>query len=225
MRRFAVIGLGRFGGHLATALSRNGAEVIAIDKDRKLIEKISNDVTMAVRLDSTDEDALRAQGVDKVDVAVVGIGQDFEASIMTTVVLKSIGVKHICARAERITHGKILRRIGAHEVIFPEHESANRWAFRLMAPQIAEKLEFSPGFGLAQYTTPLSFDGKTLLELQLRKRFGVNLVCLRRAEPDDADAGGTPKIINVPLPETVIRRGDLLWLVGSDEDLAALPDQ
>ena len=99
MQRFAVIGLGRFGAQLARALSRSGAEVIAIDKDRSLVDRFSDEVTLAVRLDSTDEEALRAQGVDKVDVAVVGIGQGFEASVLTTVTLKAIGVKRIlCSR-------------------------------------------------------------------------------------------------------------------------------
>lgn len=223
MQRFAVIGLGRFGSHLARALTRSGAEVIAIDKDRRCVERHSEEVTLSVRLDSTDEDALRAQGVDKVDVAVVGIGRDFEASILTTVTLKSMGVKRICARSVRQTHAEILRRVGADEVIFPEHESAQRWSFKLMAPQIAEKLEFAPGFSLAQYTAPGCFDGKTLLELQLRKKYGVNLIGLRRRE-DVAKKDQAHRVINVPSGKTEIFQGDLLWLVGSDKDLASMPD-
>jgi len=224
MGRFAVIGLGRFGGQLARALTRAGAEVIAIDKDRKIIDQISAEVTVAVRLDSTDEDALRAQGVDKVDVAVVGIGQDFESNILTTVTLKSIGVKHICARAERETHGQILRRIGADEVIFPEDESASRWSFKLLAPQIGEKLEFAPGFSLAQYTAGASFNGKSLLELQLRNKYRVNLIGLRHSNQlAEAEQKLSRQVISVPMPETVIKEGDVLWLVGSDEDLAAMP--
>lgn len=222
MRRFAVIGLGRFGSRLARALTQAGAEVIAIDKDRRLVEDIANDVAVAVRLDSTDEEALRAQGVDKMDVAIVGIGQDFEANILTTVTLKSLGVRHICARAERMTHGKILRRIGADEVIFPEEESAHRWAFKLATPHLKEKLEFAPGFSLAQYLAPSSFDGKTLMELNLRKKFEVNLVMLRRAV--SAEGGGS-EVVSVPLPETVIHLHDTLWLVGSDDHLARLPEK
>ena len=224
MRRFAIIGLGRFGSELARALSRAGAEVIAIDKDRKIIEQISPDVTVAVRLDSTDDEALRAQGVDKVDAAIVGIGTDFEASILTTVSLKSLGVKYICARAEQESHGHILRRIGADEIISPSLESALRWSFKLTAPQISEKLEFAPGFSLAQYTAPASFGGKTLLGLNLRKKYHVNLIGLRRAAAVDEAEKPSRQIINVPVPETVINEGDLLWVVGSDEDLAALPD-
>ncbi len=226
MQRFAVIGLGRFGSQLARALFRSGAEVIAIDKDRKIIERISPEVTVAVRLDSTDEDALRAQAVDKVDAAIVGIGQDFEANILTTVILKSFGIKYVCSRALRQTHGKILRRIGADEVIFPEDESALRWSFKLMAPRISEKLEFAPGFSLAQYTAPSSFNGKTLLELQLRKKYNVNLIGLRRSSENTQEGEKTSgRIINVPQPETIINQGDLLWLVGSDTDLSKLPHE
>ena len=226
MQRFAVIGLGRFGTQLARNLTKAGAEVIAIDKDRKLIENISPEVTVAVRLDVTDEDALRAQGVDKVEAAIIGIGENLETSILATVILKSLGVKYICARAERLMHGRILRRVGADEVIFPEDEAASRWAFKLMAPQISEKLEFAPGFSLAQYTATSSFDGKTIIELNLRKKYHVNLIGLRpSSSPLVTEDKLARQTINVPQPDTVIKKGDVLWLVGSDEDLAALPEK
>ena len=179
MPRIAVIGLGRFGSQLALQLSKSGAEVIAIDKDGKLVDQLAHEVAVAVRLDSTDEQALREQGIDKVDVAVVSIGDDFEANILTTVTLKSLGVKCICSRAEEETHGKILKRIGADEIIIPEEESAQRWSFRLLAPQIGEKMELAPGFSLARYTAPDSFAGKSLIDLQLRKKYRVNLIGLR----------------------------------------------
>ena len=225
MARFAVIGLGRFGTKLARSLAQTGAEVIAIDKDSKLIEQISDDVALAVRLDSTDELALRAQGIDKVDAAIVGIGQSFEANILTTMVLKSMKVKYICSRAEQEMHGKILKRVGADEVISPEQESAHRWAFKLRAPHISEKLEFAQGFSLAQYTAPPSFHGKNLLDLQLRKKYHVNLIGLRRtAQTTDIKNQIKREIINVPQPDSIINAGDMLWLVGSDENLAALPN-
>ena len=226
MRRFAVIGLGRFGSQLARALAQAGAEVIAIDKDRKLVEQISNEVTVAVRLDSTDENALRAQGIDEVDAVVVGIGNDFEANILTTVTLKALKVKYICARAEREVHAAILRRIGADEVIFPEDESAQRLSFKLVAPHISDKLEFAPGYSLVQYAAPAAFDGKTLAQLQLRRKYKVNVITLRRCE--DTGAKGdqmSGEIINVPQPDTVVQKGDLLWLVGADADFGSLPEK
>ncbi|MBN1845876.1 MAG: TrkA family potassium uptake protein [Sedimentisphaerales bacterium] len=224
MQKFAVIGLGRFGSQLARALTRAGAEVIAIDKDPRLVDLLSSDVDVAVRLDSTDEHALREQGIDKVDVAVVGIGNDFEANVLTTVTLKSMGVKHLCARAEQETHGRILKRIGADEVIFPEDESAQRWSFRLMAPQIGEKIEFAPGFSLGQYTAPASFHGKTLLDLQLRKKYRVNLIGVRSLAAKGPEADKDKKhMLKIPQPDTVIQEGDILWLVGRDDDLTQLP--
>ncbi len=216
MQKFAVIGLGRFGSQLAKNLTSRGAEVLAIDKDRRIIEKISGEVAIAVRLDSTDEEALSHQGVDKVDAAIVGIGKDFEASVLTTVILKSMEIGHICCRAERSLHGRILKRIGANAVIYPEDESAQHWSFMLTAPQIGEKLDFAPGYSLIKYTAGKSFDKKSLLDLHLRKEYQVNLVGIRRG----SDAGD---IINVPMPDTVIRKGDLLWMVGAEENLAKLP--
>ena len=129
MRRFAVIGLGRFGQKLAIALSMSGAEVIAIDKNREVIDLIRDQVSHAVRLDSTDEGALRAQGVHNVNVAIIGMGQEgFEAAILTVVNLRQMGVQQIYARAESLMAGEVFSKVGATEVIYPELESAQRWA-------------------------------------------------------------------------------------------------
>jgi len=138
MKRFAVIGLGRFGQKLAIALAMSGAEVIAIDRNREEIELIADQVSHAVRLDSTDEEALKAQGVDKVDVAIIGIGQGtgrgFESAILTVVNLRQMGIKQIYARAEDLMAGEVFSKVGATEVIYPEIESAQRWAYKLIAP-------------------------------------------------------------------------------------------
>jgi trk system potassium uptake protein TrkA len=225
--RFAVIGLGRFGQKLATALTSSGAEVIAIDKNKELVEMIADDVGHAVRLDSTDEDALKAQGIDKVDVAVVSIGQGtaqgFESAILTVVNLKQMGVKNIYARAETATAGQVLARIGATEVIYPELESAQRWAYKLIAPHVEEKIDFAPGYNLARVEAPPSFDGKTVVDLQLRQKYNVNLVAIKRGEHEWAKKAD--EIINVPMPETVIYKGDILIIAGSDHDLAKLPQK
>ena len=158
MRRFAVIGLGRFGTKLAIALAMSGAEVIAIDKNRDEIELIRDQVSCAVRLDSTDEEALKAQGVDKVDVAIISIGQGtgrgFESAILTVVNLRQMGIKQIYARAQDLIAGEVFSKVGANEVIYPEIESAQRWAYKLIAPQIGEKIDFAPGYSLARIKSP-----------------------------------------------------------------------
>ncbi len=229
MKKFAVIGLGRFGRKLAVTLTKSEAEVIAIDQNREIIEDISDEVAFAVRLDSTDEDALRAQGIDKVDVAIVGIGQSqsgrgFESSILTVVNLKAMGVPQIYARAESIIQGQVLEKIGATEVIYPEVESAQRWAFKLLTPQIADRIDLAPGYSLASVIAPASFHGKTVLDIQFRQKYCVNLVSIKRGDKvgDEKQKG---EIINVPLPDTVIYEDDILMVAGSDEDLAKLPQE
>jgi len=226
MRRFAVIGLGRFGQKLAIALAMSGAEVIAIDKNRDAIELITDQVSHAVRLDSTDEEALKAQGVDKMDVAIIGIGQGgggFEAAILTVMNLRQMGIKQIYARAEDLIAGEVFSKVGATEVIYPEIESAQRWAFKLIAPQIGEKIDFAPGYSLARVKAPPSFDGKTVMDLQLRQKYSVNLVLIKRGEHATKAKNQKGKIINVPMPSTVIYQDDILMVAGSDADLAKLP--
>ncbi len=225
MRKFAVIGLGRFGQKLAITLTMSQAEVIAIDQNREIIEQIRDEVTHAVRLDSTDEDALRAQGIDKVNVAIVGIGQGgrgFESSILTVVNLKTIGVQRIYARAENLIQGQVLSKVGATEVIYPEIESAQRWAYKLITPQITDKIDFAPGYSIASVIAPASYHEKTVLDLQFRQKYGVNLVSIKRGEKTN-DTKKKGEIINVPLPDTVIYEGDILMVAGSDADLAKLP--
>jgi trk system potassium uptake protein TrkA len=225
MKRFAVIGLGRFGNKLAIALSMSGAEVIAIDRERTVVEQLRDQVTHAVRLDSTDEDALKAQGVDKVDVAIVGMGQGgsaFESAIMTVVSLKAMGVKQIVARAQSPTSGQVFSAVGATEVVYPEIETAQRWAYRLIAPHIGEKIDFAPGYSLARITAPASFHDKTVKDLQLREKYNVNLVAVKRGESTDEKGHN---VINVPMPDTIIYAGDILMVAGSDNNLAMLPQE
>jgi len=226
MKRFAVIGLGRFGQKLAIALAMSGAEVIAIDKDRNEIELIRDQVSHAVRLDSTDEEALKAQGVDKAGVAIIGMGQEnFEAAILTVVNLRQMGVKQIYARAESLIAGEVFSKVGATEVIYPEIESAQRWAYKLIAPQIGEKMDFAPGYSLARIKAPASFDGRTVMDLQLRQKYNVNLVSIKRGEHSKGKKGEKGKIINVPMPSTVVYKDDILMVAGSDADLAKLPQE
>jgi trk system potassium uptake protein TrkA len=215
MKRIAVIGLGRFGTKLAMALSMSGAEVIAIDRDRESVEDIRDQVAHAVRMDSTEIEALRSQGVDKADAAVIGMAQGgsaFESAVMT-----------IYARAASVTMGRVLTAVGATEVIYPENETAQRWAYKLIAPHITDKIAFAPGYSLASVKAPASFDGRTIMELQLRQKYNVNLVAIQRAEPKKF--GESHDTITVPAPDTVIYSADVLMIAGSDDDIARLPQE
>ena len=226
MGRFAIIGLGRFGNRLATLLAEAGAEVIAIDNRKDIVESLRDQVTLAVCLDSTDEEALRAQGIDKVDVAVVGIGSNFESSMLTTVILKQLGVPRVISRATTHIRGQILTRVGADDLVNPEEESAERWCNRLLAPAIMERIELGEGYSLTKLAAPKSFYNKTLEQLAIRKQYNVNVVAIRRTV-QQADANGQTKtrqlVISVPMAETLIEPGDLLLLVGSDEAMANFP--
>jgi len=226
MRRFAVIGLGRFGQKLAIALAMSGSEVIAIDRNRNEVDLIRDQVSHAVRLDSTDEEAMKAQGVDKADVAIIALGQEsFEAAILTVVNLRQMGVKQIYARAESLIAGEVFSKVGATEVIYPEIESAQRWAYKLIAPQIGEKIDFAPGYSLARIKAPPSFDGKTVMDLQLRQKYKVNLVIIKRGDEAKARKNEKESIINIPMPDTIIYADDILMVAGSDADLAKLPQE
>jgi trk system potassium uptake protein TrkA len=218
--------LGRFGQKLAIALAMSGSEVIAIDRDRNEVELIRDQVSHAVRLDSTDEEAMKAQGVDKADVAIIALGQEsFEAAILTVVNLRQMGVKQIYARAESLLAGEVFSKVGATEVIYPEIESAQRWAYKLIAPQIGEKIDFAPGYSLARVKAPSSFDGKTVMDLQLRQKYKVNLVIIKRSDEAKARKDEKESIINIPMPDTIVYADDILMIAGSDADLARLPQE
>jgi trk system potassium uptake protein TrkA len=228
LERFAVVGLGRFGSRLAKNLAAAGAEVIAIDRDRRVVEELRDQVTLAIALDATDEQALRLQGVDQVDCAIVGIGANFEANALTTALLKSIGVTTVVSRAGNDMQAQILSRIGADSVVKPEDEAADRWGHRLLAPYMIDHIELGAGYALVQLAAPDDWTGKTLAELDLRRRFNVTIVAIRRPRPA---GGGAPagardqmeQIVDVPLPSSRLDEGDTIVIAGFDKDLERLP--
>jgi trk system potassium uptake protein TrkA len=224
MERFAVIGLGRFGVRLATSLADAGAEVIAVDRNRELVEDLKDRVTLAVCLDSTDEEALRSQGIDKVDVAVVGIGAAFEESVLTTVILKQIGVPRVISRATTVVRAQILSRVGADDIVNPEQESADRWADRLLAPSVLERTVLADGYSLAQVESPPSFHGRSLTDLAVGTRFKVLVVAIRRRSEDAG--GGAPAreiVLSAPGPNSVVQPGDVLVVIGNDDAIRSFP--
>ncbi|MCA9066846.1 MAG: TrkA family potassium uptake protein [Planctomycetaceae bacterium] len=233
-QRIAVIGLGRFGMALARRLSIHGAEVIAIDSDDALINEIRDDVALAVRLDSTDEAALRSQDVDTVDVCVVAIGENFEAALLTTVICKkNLRISHVICRAQTRFHAQIFSQIGADEVIQPEQNAGDMLGRRLAHPRVNDYIKLSEGFTIIELIAPARFAGKTVRELDLRSTLGVNLIAIRRidssaekAEPADADASASVKrLISVPRPDDRIQPTDVLVLAGPEESLSQLPQE
>ncbi len=225
MQRFAVIGLGRFGQQLARALSADGAEVLGIDRDGARVEAVRDEVTVAVRLDSTDEEALAAQGITDVDAAIVGIGEDFEATVLTVAVLKSLKVKRVYSRAENEIQARILSRVGADDIVNPERESALRWAHRLTLPNLRQYIDLGEDHAIVYVNAPSAFHHRTLAELALRARYGVNLVAIKRESTTRAKDGSPAvvPVVAVPQADTTILPQDVLILLGPNEALAKLP--
>jgi trk system potassium uptake protein TrkA len=152
-------------------------------------------------------------------------GRAFESAILTVVNLKEMGVKRICARAENLIAGQVFSAVGATEVIYPEIESAQRWAYKLIAPHIDEKIDFAPGYSMASIKAPSSFHEKKLMNLQLRQKYNVNIVAVKRGEGNRDKKSKAGEIINVPMPNTVVYAGDTLMVAGTDTDLAKLPQE
>ena len=234
-QRIAVIGLGRFGMALARRLSIHGAEVIAIDSEESLVNEVRDDVALAVRLDSTDEAALRSQDVDTVDVCVVAIGENFEAALLTTVICKkNLRIPQVLCRAQTKFHAQIFSQIGADEVIQPEQNAGDMLGRRLAHPRINDYITLGDGFTVIELRAPTKFVGRTVKETELRSAYEVNLIAIRRRIPeserpekseDSGECERTTKLISVPGPNDRIEATDILLLAGSEDSLARLPQE
>lgn len=223
MRKVAVIGLGRFGMALAQNLVASGVQVIALDRNGQLVNDIKDQVDLAVRIDSTDKSALLSQDIQKVDTCVVSIGENFEAALLTTVLLKQLGVPEVICRAQTIVHAEIFRQVGADRVIQPEQESGSNLARQLANPRLVDFIRLADGFSLLEVHAPSSFVGKTIRNLALRAQYNLNLVVIRRPVKQSKETGETEFQTIVPRPEDSIESGDLLVFVGTDQALAKLP--
>ncbi|MBZ0198464.1 MAG: TrkA family potassium uptake protein [Ignavibacteriaceae bacterium] len=221
--KFAVIGLGDFGMSVATNLAENGVDVIAVDHDLEVIEEIKDKVAYAVRMDSTDEKALKSLGIDKVDAVIISIGTHFEDTILTSVLLLQMGAKKVVARASTKIQEKILKRLGVHQVIIPEFEIAKRLANNLIHEDILEYIPLDENYNIVQIAAPKMFIGKTLQELDLRIKYNVNLITIKRNHIiQDEETGNKitkPRIYGVPTSSTLIEDNDILILLGKDRDI------
>ncbi|MCM3700793.1 TrkA family potassium uptake protein [Paenibacillus macerans] len=211
-KQFAVIGMGRFGLSVATALSNMGLDVLAIDADEHRTQLVANLVTHAVSADSTDEEALRALGIRNFDVVVVAIGEDIQASILTTLILKDLGSPLIVVKAQNELHGKVLQKIGADKVIYPERDMGLRVAHHLTSPNVLDYIELSDEYSIVEMRVSAEMVGKNLIELDIRARFGCNVMAIKRGARMNISPSAAERLTT----------DDVLVIVGEKNDLTKL---
>jgi trk system potassium uptake protein TrkA len=218
-KRFAVIGMGRFGFSVATALFKMGAEVLAIDTDRELINNIQDRVTHAVALDATKKALLQDQGVDRVDCAVVGIGENFEATVLITSLLNEFGIPEVITRSYNDLQKEILKKIGATQIVSPEEDMGARMAKNLFTGAIVDFLELPEGFTVNMVETPRNLAGKTLAEARIRTQFKDIVVTIQKPAVDEKTNEAGMAVIALPGGEEVLNKGDILGVIGREEDI------
>jgi trk system potassium uptake protein TrkA len=214
MRSFAVIGLGKFGFNVAKTLYELGQEVTAIDDDKEIVQQIQEFSTQAVVTDATLSENLVALGVDNVDVAVVSMGEKMDSSILVALHLKEMGVPEIWVKAINEDHGKILKRLGVTEVIHVEKEMAKRIAQSLSRPNVIDYLPISEGYSIQEFAVPAAFTGKSLAELDLRRRYGVFVIAVKEVIPE--------RVVLNPEADFIFKDSDIMVILGSDVDLDKL---
>ena len=212
MKSYVVIGLGLFGSRVARQLCELGGEVLVVDIHDDLVQNISGDVTNAVVADARDQSVLKALGVGSCDCAVVAIGDNFGASVLVTMNLKELGVPYVVCKAHDDTHRKVLEKLGADKVITPEREVAERLAHSLYSPNALEFIELSDEYGIVEVPVPRSWAGKSILELNVRAKLGVNIIAI--------ESKGR---VNVsPAAQYVLKKDDILVVLGDYDSLSAL---
>ncbi len=222
-RVFAVIGLGAFGMQLCETLSSKGVKVIAVDRDLTAVEAVRGMVTQAVRLDAMEEDALKSLSLGEIDVAIVAIGDDVEASVLVTAILKEGQVPFVVARAVSPIHGRVLRKVGADQVINLEVDGGLRLAARLAAPDILDRIPISEDICLAEVQLPRAFAGRSVAELDVARKFRLQLVIVKRNHLDVDELGNPSKREEILQPDTALPLSpdDVLLVVGTNTDVDA----
>jgi trk/ktr system potassium uptake protein len=211
MKRVVVIGLGIFGSQLARQLYDNGIEVVAIDKNRDVVQRIKDHSTKAVLADATDKEVLESIGIDAGDTVVISFGEDLSASTLLTLHLKELKVRTIIVKVPNEDHKRILLKVGASEAIIPEREMANRVARGIISPNVLEYLPISDDYTIVELAPPSSFIGKSLAELDLRKRYQLQVIAIRDVLLE--------KLQMVPRASSIIKDSDVLVIIGKEEDI------
>lgn len=209
MKSYVVIGLGRFGSKVATELCALGCEVLVMDTRADLVQHISNEVTQAVVADCQDKEVLKALGVRNFDCAIVAVGSDLAASVMATMNLKELGVPYVVCKAHDDTRRRVLEKLGADRVVIPEQENACRLARSLSSPNVLDYIELSEDYGIIEVPAPKTWHNKTLVELNVRAKLGVNIIAVRRNGRIDVS----------PSANYRIEPGDVLVVLGETHAL------
>lgn len=212
-KKFGVIGLGRFGRSIARKLAAKGAEVMGMDVRQEKVDSVHKDITLAVRLDSTDKRALESQNVNDLDVVVIAIGASFDAMLLTVFLLQELGVKRIIARAQDETQKVILEKMGVTEILNPEEEVGNNMAELLLNPGALMCMQLPDDFEIMEVTAPRKVLGRSLSDIGLREKYNLNLVTLLR-KTDDAH-----HITGIPDARTLVEKDDLIVLFGKNSDI------
>jgi trk system potassium uptake protein TrkA len=213
-KQFAVIGLGNFGFYLATSLFQKGHEVLGIDINPRKVQEIRDHVSRAVIADATDPQALKELEIEKVDTVVVSIGSELNSSILATLNVKDIGANRVEAKAVSGAHGRILQKIGADEIYFPEKDLALTAAQRLDNPNVLDYLPFMEGYSIVELAPPKEFIGKNLIDLDLINRHGIQVVAVKELVPE--------KVVMIPTGRFIVKDSDILVMLGPDKALAGL---
>ena len=215
MKSYIVIGLGKFGSQAAKRLYELGCEVLAIDRNSELVQPIANQVTQAVVADARDKEVLRALGAKDFECAIVAIGDDLAVSVLATMNLKELGVPYIVCKASDETHRQVLMKLGADRVVIPEQEHADRLAKNLSSPNVLDYIELSEEYGIIEIPAPKAWVGKSLKELNVRAKLGINILAIRR--------NGTFNVS--PGADFAFAEGDVMVILGDNKALKKVQKQ
>lgn len=223
--KFAIIGLGQFGRQLAADLALEDHEVVAVDVDERIIEDIKDQVDYAVVADATDMRVLKQLGLEEVDVVVVAIGEDFSASLMVTGQLQELGVKRLLCRSLNPTHEKILKLMRVDEIVQAEEMAARQLAKRMGIRGAARHFTLGEDYAIVELKVPAKLVGKSLADSQIRSRYGLNLVTIKRGGAVDGASEDEGHPIGVPLPDALFEAGDSLIVFGKEVEIQTFAEQ